>query len=175
MIGLLIIPQLQFGDLPGSVHGPLAEFHVGGGSQQLPGLIKDAEPIGHGIGVPTVPGLSLPVELDVDPLIPIPPVALGQNVVHSGGGDHRADGLSQHTLPVPAQKIAVILVDLGDDAVFVHHDEAVLRLIQELLKDQAAAVILRHGRHILSVWEQHSTAASILQAGCGKNDTHKRE
>lgn len=74
------------------------------------------------------------------------------------------DGFPNHVLLPLGQKVAVVLVDIRDDAILVHHDEAVLGLVQKLLKNQPVPMILRHAG---SPFPRDAVCAIIKQA-CGK-------
>ena len=149
-IFLSVIFQLQIQDLLGGIHGPLPEFHVCRRTQKGAVLVEEAEAVGHGIILRLIPGLAGTVGLNIDAVAAVPTMPAGENVVHGGGGDDLPDGLPNHVLLPLGQKVAVVLVDIRDDAILVHHDEAVLGLVQKLLKNQPVPMILRHAGSPLS-------------------------
>ena len=78
-------------------------------------------------------------------------VSLFHNVQHFGVGNGFCNGISHNFLSGFSQVIAILLIDIGNDSIRIHHDETVVRHPQDLLKDIAVTrgILCRHIKILL--------------------------
>ena len=127
----------------GRVQGLEPELHLGYTSHDLIGVVKDAGAADQHEVV--VVGLGVARDVLVEgQFLAVPPA---DDVDHLGVLDDLSDGIAHHLVPGPAQEVAVLLVDVSDHALGVHHDEAVVGQAQDLIQNVLVAgdIRFRHG------------------------------